>query len=37
MIIDILVLLLIFIICILLIIKLSPKIVNYTMEQFKIF
>jgi len=37
MIIDILILIMVFIICILIIIKISPKLVNYTTEQFKIF
>ena len=37
MIIDVLILIMIFIICILIIIKLSPVLVNYTTEQFKIF
>lgn len=37
MIIDILILMMVFIICILMILKLSPRLVKYTTEQFKIF
>jgi hypothetical protein len=33
---DLLIMILSFIICILLIIKISPKIINYTNEEFKI-
>ena len=33
---DIIILFLVFIVCILLIIKISPKIIKYTKEEFKI-